>query len=77
MKTGDRQEQKGMANSVQQARNVDGSLAIWGELLLRGPVLLVDDIVDSRWTMTVASWLLRSNGCGPVLPFAIATSAGG
>ena len=77
MKTGDRQEQKGMANSVQQARNVDGSLAILGELLLRGPVLLVDDIVDSRWTMTVASWLLRSNGCGPVLPFAIATSAGG
>ena len=77
MKTGDRQEQKEMANSVQQARNVDGSLAIWGELLLRGPVLLVDDIVDSRWTMTVASWLLRSNGCGPVLPFAIATSAGG
>ena len=77
MKTGDRQEQKGMANSVQQARNVDGSLAILGKLLLRGPVLLVDDIVDSRWTMTVASWLLRSNGCGPVLPFAIATSAGG
>ena len=24
-----------------------------------GPVLLVDDMVDSRWTLTVAAWLLR------------------
>jgi len=38
-----------------------------------GPVLLVDDSVDSRWTMTVASMLLRSNGAGAVLPFALAS----
>jgi len=35
-------------------------------------VLLVDDLVDSRWTMTVAGALLREQGSGPVLPFALA-----
>lgn len=39
------------------------------------PVLLVDDLVDSRWTMTVAARLLRRAGAGAVLPFALA--AGG
>jgi ATP-dependent DNA helicase RecQ len=38
-----------------------------------GPVLLVDDLVDSRWTMTVAAMLLRSNGGPAVLPFALAS----
>jgi ATP-dependent DNA helicase RecQ len=36
------------------------------------PVLLVDDLVDSRWTMTVAGRELRRHGSGPVLPFALA-----
>ena len=61
-----------MANSTQQARNVDGSLAISREPMPAGPVLLVDDMVDSRWTMTVAAWLLRSNGSGEVWPLALA-----
>jgi len=39
--------------------------------LLAGPVLLVDDEVDSRWTMTVAAWQLTAVGSGPVLPFAL------
>jgi len=38
-----------------------------------GPVLLVDDLVDSRWTMTVAAMLLRTNGAPAVLPFALAS----
>ena len=33
-----------------------------------GPVLLVDDIVDSRWTLTVAGWLLQTHGSGEVHP---------
>ena len=37
-----------------------------------GPVLLVDDMVDSRWTLTVAAWLLRSHGSGEVFPLALA-----
>ena len=71
-KVEDRAEQKSMANSVQQARNVDGSLAVSLEPLPGGPVLLVDDMVDSRWTLTVAAWLLRSNGSGEVWPLALA-----
>ncbi len=36
------------------------------------PVLLVDDLADSRWTLTVAGRLLRRQGVGAVLPFALA-----
>jgi ATP-dependent DNA helicase RecQ len=72
VKTGARPEQKTMANSTHQARNVDGSFAVNEQLLLAGPVLLVDDIVDSRWTLTVAAWLLRTKGVGQVWPLALA-----
>lgn len=41
---------------------------------LRGPVLLVDDRVDSRWTMTVAARELRRAGAQAVLPLALAQS---
>jgi ATP-dependent DNA helicase RecQ len=71
-KTDDRQPQKAMANSVQQALNMDGSLAVKVRPLPRGPVLLVDDMVDSRWTLTVATWLLRSNGSAEVYPLVLA-----
>ncbi|HEX3780243.1 MAG TPA: RecQ family ATP-dependent DNA helicase [Pseudonocardiaceae bacterium] len=37
-----------------------------------GPVLLVDDVVDSGWTMTLAAKLLREAGAPAVLPFALA-----
>jgi ATP-dependent DNA helicase RecQ len=70
----DRPAQKQMANSSQQARNVDGSLAVRLGVP-EGPVLLVDDMVDSRWTMTVAAYLLTSNGSGPVYPLALASTA--
>ena len=60
-----------MANNAQQARNLDGALTITG-VVPAGPVLLIDDMVDSRWTLTVAAWLLRTHGSGPVLPLALA-----
>lgn len=66
-----RPEQKTMANSTQQARNIDGSLALNGQPISPGPVLLVDDMVDSRWTLTVSAWLLRKNGSGVVWPMAL------
>lgn len=37
-----------------------------------GPVLLVDDVIDSGWTATVAARLLRRAGASAVLPFALA-----
>lgn len=71
-KTDHRPEQKTMANSTQQARNIDGSLAVGAKALRSAPVLRVDDMVDSRWTLTVAGWLLRSHGSGEVFPLALA-----
>ncbi len=38
----------------------------------RGPVLLVDDVVHSRWTLTTAARALRRAGADSVLPFALA-----
>ena len=70
-KTDARPEQKTMANSTQQARNIDGSLALNGQPIPPGPALLVDDMVDSRWTLTVAAWLLRKSGSGAVWPMAL------
>lgn len=40
-----------------------------------GPVLLVDDLADSRWILTVAGRLLRQAGVPAVLPFALALKA--
>ncbi|WP_091231143.1 RecQ family ATP-dependent DNA helicase [Microbacterium sp. 3J1] len=37
-----------------------------------GPVLLVDDLADSRWTLTVAARTLRQAGATDVLPFVLA-----
>lgn len=39
------------------------------------PVLLVDDLTDSRWTITVAGRLLRGAGASAVLPFSLAVQA--
>ena len=75
-KTDDRPEQKTMENSDRQARNVVRSLAVAEDAILTGPVLLVDDVVDSRWTFTVAAWELRRRGCGPVWPLALANAGG-
>lgn len=70
-RTGDRPEQKEMENSSHQARNIDGSLVLNGQDILPGAVLLVDDMVDSRWTLTVFAWMLRKNGSGEVWPMAL------
>lgn len=65
--------QKEQQNGVHQCRNLDGVFAVRGDLP-GGPVLLVDDVVDSRWTLTVVAALLRRAGCDPVWPLALATS---
>lgn len=72
---GDAQEQKTMQNSSMQARNVIGSLQIRDGILDK-PVLLVDDILDSGWTLTMAGYLLRTKGSGLVYPFTLAQAVG-
>ena len=41
-----------------------------------GPVLLIDDQIDTGWTMTVATMLLRDAGAPAVLPLALAVTTG-
>ncbi len=67
--------QKAMRNNHQQYRNVRDAFEVAGEVP-SGPVLLVDDMVDSRWTFTVVGALLREAGAGAVYPFALADTAG-
>jgi ATP-dependent DNA helicase RecQ len=40
-----------------------------------GPVLLVDDVSDTGWTLTIASRLVREAGAPVVLPFALAATS--
>ena len=67
--------QKTMQNTEHQYANVKGAFEVRGQVLA-GSVLLVDDMVDSRWTMTAIGWLLQNAGSGPVYPFALASTAG-
>lgn len=64
-------QQKEMENSVQQVRNVEGAFEVTMPIP-GGPVLLIDDIVDSRWTLTIVGQALLAAGSGPVYPFALA-----
>lgn len=66
--------QKGMQNNYQQSHNLAGSFAVDSKRVRPAPMLLVDDMVDSRWTFTVIGALLREAGSGPVYPFALAKS---
>jgi ATP-dependent DNA helicase RecQ len=70
--------QKTRQNSVQQVSNLEGAFELDRNRVRAGPVLLIDDMVDSRWTFTVLGFKLRRAGSGPVFPFALAdTSAKG
>ena len=67
-------------NSAFRLANVWGRLAVGPELAgslsgIPGPVLLVDDVSDSRWTLTVSAGLLREAGAPAVLPMALAMEA--
>jgi ATP-dependent DNA helicase RecQ len=65
-------------NSAYRLAGVWERFAVDGELgrAMAGatgqPVLLVDDLIDSRWTMTLAGRCLREAGAGAVLPLALA-----
>jgi ATP-dependent DNA helicase RecQ len=62
-----------MRNSFQQAVNVRGKFGVTQPLKGK-PVLLVDDIADSKWTLTMLGDLLQRHGSGKVYPFALAVT---
>jgi ATP-dependent DNA helicase RecQ len=75
-KVRDNQPQKAQENRFHQCRNLDGVFAVTPNPPA-GSVLLVDDVVDSAWTLTIAAALLRQAGCGVVWPLALAESSTG
>lgn len=68
------QPQKDMENSWQQAHNLDGAFHIERWEGMAGSVLLLDDVIDSGWTLTIIAALLRQEGSGPVFPFVLAAN---
>ncbi|MCB0911977.1 MAG: ATP-dependent DNA helicase RecQ [Propionibacteriaceae bacterium] len=74
------EQEEPAANSAYRLRQVFGRFRLsptqqeWLDQA-SGPVLVVDDLVDSRWTMTVVAALLRGAGAPAVLPFALASVA--
>ncbi|HPB90406.1 MAG TPA: RecQ family ATP-dependent DNA helicase [Rugosibacter sp.] len=75
IKTRHTEEQKDMENRYHQCHNLDGAFAVKNSgPELTGPVLLVDDVFDSGWTLTLAVALLRQAGSGPVYPYTLATT---
>jgi ATP-dependent DNA helicase RecQ len=70
-------------NSAQRLASVWRALSVPNDLrtaiaesAASGPVLLIDDQIDSGWTMTVAAAMLRDAGAPAVLPLALATTTG-
>lgn len=76
VKTNNNKCQKELNTSFLQFENVDTSFKVLSGNVLKGNVLLIDDMVDSKWTFTVCGCKLRDNGCGKVYPFALANTAG-
>ncbi len=68
-------------NSAQRLRSVWNALTVPEALAealaaLDGPVLIIDDRIETGWTITVAAKLLREAGAPAVLPLVLAVNAG-
>ena len=72
----DNEQQKFQQNRFHQCRNLDGVFKIINTIP-EGPVFLVDDVVDSGWTLTVLAALLRQAGSDTVFPITLATTTPG
>jgi ATP-dependent DNA helicase RecQ len=73
------------SGSARQSNSAQRLRAVWPELSIAepvraalagiaGPVLLVDDRIETGWTMTVAAKLLREAGAAAVLPLVLAVA---
>ena len=70
-----RPPQKEMENSYRRSENLDGAFIIDQSQIYSDPVLLLDDAVDSGWTFTVVSALLKRAGTGSVYPVALTSTS--
>src|SRR5450755_705467 len=80
--------ERGSGAAARQNNSAQRLRALWDQLTvpeslhetighLNGPVLLVDDRIETGWTMTVAAKVLRDAEAPAVLPFALAVTTGG
>ena len=74
-KSRETEPQKNMENRFHQCHNLDEAFEVHVQPGTEAAVLLVDDVVDSAWTLTLASALLLQSGTTTVFPFALATTA--
>lgn len=65
------EEQKTMENSEFRLRNLDGTFAVARFSGMENPGIVIDDMYDSGWTMTVVAALLRRAGSGPIYPLTV------
>lgn len=68
------EEQKKQANSFMQQNNLISVFGLAGDVP-KGDCLLIDDMVDSRWTLTIVSAILRQAGVPSVTPMVLADSS--
>lgn len=66
--------QKNMQNDYYQCENVKNSFSIRKDIEIPEKVILIDDIIDSGWTLNICGMKLMQSGCEKVFPFALADS---
>lgn len=68
-------QQKEMENSAYQCANAYKSFFVKENVTAPRNILLIDDVVDSRWTFTVCGYRLMEAGAENIYPFALADSS--
>lgn len=68
-------QQKDMENSAHQCANAYTSFWVKDDVRIPKNILLIDDVVDSKWTFTVCGYRLMEAGAEKVYPFALADSS--
>jgi len=64
---------RGQANSAQRIAAVGRRAGLQGDIPPGARVLLVDDRIDTGWTMTLAAQAVRKAGAAAVMPLALAS----
>lgn len=75
IKKEDTKQQKLMENTSYQCQNAIKSFAIKENVEIPENIILIDDIVDSKWTLTICGDILTNNGAICVFPFALADTS--
>ena len=75
--TGIGEQQKNMQNTFYQYKNALEKIKLADDQVFPegAGIILIDDLVDSKWTLTVAGGLLKSRNAGKVFPFCLADSS--